>query len=337
MTICICGAGSLGHVIAGWTAAYQVGDVNVLSSKPSLWGDTIVVHTPEGQQLRGRISCVGEDPRIVEGADVVLLCYPGFMIEGALRSIAPYLSPKAYVGGVFCSTGFFFEAKSILPKEQPLWGFQRVPFIARVQEYGKSANLLGYKPELNVAVENVPESDKQQFAEFLSRWFRCPVHLLCNYYEASLSNSNPLLHPARLYSLFAGAHEGEAYPQQVRFYEEWSDEASQLLIEMDREFFRLLDELPVRKGFLPTILDYYESTDAASLTRKISSIAAFKGIMAPMVRREDGMWVPDYASRYFTEDFPYGLRYIRDLAVRKGVQVPRIEEVFRWGMSKISR
>ena len=77
---------------------------------------------------------------------------------------------------------------------------------------------------------------------------------------------------------------------------------------MDREFQQLLQVLPVREGSIPTILDYYESSDAASLTRKLRSIQAFKGILAPMKAVEGG-FVPDFSSRYFTEDFPYGLHH----------------------------
>jgi hypothetical protein len=120
------------------------------------------------------------------------------------------------------------------------------------------------------------------------------------------------------------------------FYEDWTVEASRLLIQMDEEFFRLLKVLPVREDFLPTILDYYESHDAESLTEKISSIQGFKGIVSPMTHTDEG-WVPDYTSRYFTEDFPHGLKYIWELAHEHGVYVPFIDKVYQWGISKLSR
>ena len=49
-------------------------------------------------------------------------------------------------------------------------------------------------------------------------------------------------------------HEGMVYPEHTLFYEQWTEEASQLLIDMDREFFQLLSVLPVRKGSIPTIM-----------------------------------------------------------------------------------
>lgn len=332
MKVCICGGGSLGHVIAGWSAAKVKAQVNVYTSRPGEWASDIVVDTPEGDKLTGHIFKVSDDPReVVSPADVVLFCYPGYLIESTLKRLKPFFRKDAFIGSVFSSTGFFFDAREILAPDQPLWGFQRVPFIARVGEYGHSAHLLGYKSELKVAVENVPIGEKQAFAEFLSEWFERKVTLLDNYFEASLSNSNPLLHPAVLYDMFAG---DKVFDRKIYLYKEWSESAAELLIKMDEEFFRLLEVLPVRRGFLPTILDYYESKDAASLAAKLRSIPAFQNLEAPMKQGPTG-WVPDYSSRYFKEDFPYGLKLICTLAHEKGVHVPTLDRVLEWGMSRI--
>ena len=332
MKVCICGGGSLGHVIAGWSAAKVKAQVSVYTSRPGEWVSDIVVDTPEGDKLTGHIFKVSDDPReVVSPADVVLFCYPGYLIESTLKRLKPFFRKDAFIGSVFSSTGFFFDARKVLAPDQPLWGFQRVPFIARVGEYGHSAHLLGYKSELKVAVENVPIGKKQAFAEFLSEWFERKVTLLDNYFEASLSNSNPLLHPAVLYDMFAG---DKVYDRKIYLYREWSESAAELLIKMDEEFFRLLEVLPVRRGFLPTILDYYESKDAASLAAKLRSIPAFQNLEAPMKQGPTG-WVPDYSSRYFSEDFPYGLKLICTLAHEKGVPVPTLDRVLEWGMSRI--
>ena len=134
--------------------------------------------------------------------------------------------------------------------------------------------------------------------------------------------------------MFGGENEGRAYPRMIKFYEEWTVEAADMLIRMDEEFFRLLATLPVSEGYLPTILNYYESHDAASLARKLSSIEGFKGITSPMKQTAEG-WVPDFESRYYTEDFPYGLKYIWQLAKEQGIATPNIDKVYSWGLEKI--
>ena len=333
--ICLCGGGSLGHVIAGWLSSKGKAEVSILTGSPDRWNKEINVFLPESEVLTGHLTSVSGNPEeVISDADVVRFCYPGFMIASELEGIKPYLKQDAYVGSVFSSTGFFFEALRILSPSQPLWGFQRVPFICRVQEYGSSARLLGYKPCYHIAVENVPDEQKRKFADMISEWFERPVHLLKNYYEASLTNSNPLLHTSRLYTMFGRENEGRVYPRMINFYEDWTVEAADVLIKMDREFFELLKVLPVTEGYLPPILEYYESHDAQSLADKLSSIAGFKGITSPMIQTEEG-WIPDFKSRYFTEDFPYGLKYIWQLARDHNIPTPVIDEVYQWGISKL--
>ena len=336
-TITICGGGSLGHVIAGWLSARNHAQVNILTNRPEQWNNEIMVDTPDGMMLQGRITAIGSEPEVlIPQADVVLMCLPGFLIRRELEKIKPYLAEKAFVGSVFSSTGFFFEALNLLGAQQPLWGFQRVPFISRVGEYGKTAHLLGYKTAHNIAVENVSDQEKKEFSAMVEEWFEAPVNLLTNYYEASLTNSNPLLHTSRLYTMFGCENEARVYPRMLLFYEEWTEAAAELYIKMDREFFELLKVLPVAEGFLPTALDYYESHDAESLAKKLSSIQGFKGITSPMKEIEGG-WVADFESRYFTEDFPYGLKYIWQLAHENGIACPHIDKVYSWGMDKIKQ
>ena len=325
----------MGHVIAGYLSATKDVMVNVLTQRPERWSSEIVVDTPDGRELRGKLNIVSSEPKVaLSGVDIVLLCLPGFAIKDELVKIQPYVNKDTYVGSVFSSTGFFFEAMKILGDDVPLWGFQRVPFIARTNVYGHSAHLLGYKSAHNIAVERC--DDKESFRAVVESLFDAPVTLLSNYYEASLTNSNPLLHTSRLYTMFGDKNEGRVFSRMILFYEEWTVEAAQLLIDMDEEFFSILKYLPVNEGYLPRILDYYESHDAESLARKLSSIQGFKGITSPMVETEAG-WVPDFASRYFTEDFPYGLRYIWELAHKLNVDVPAIDKVYNWGISKLNR
>ena len=334
MKICICGGGNLGHVVAGFVAAQKKYDVCILTQHPEQWSQQLTIEAPEGTTFSGHLYGIFKDARqAVSEADIILLCLPGYAIRNTLLQIKDYLRPDAAVGSVVSSTGFFFEALNNLPASQPLFGFQRVPFISRIIEYGHRARLMGYKDSLNMAVEHA--KDPEQLRDVLADMLQTPIQLLCSYYEASLSNSNPLLHPSRLYSLWKDWHEGDIASRVPLFYEEWTDEAAQLYIDMDCELQALLEQLPVRKGSIATVLDYYESTDAPSLARKLRSIEAFKGIKAPM-KAVKGGFVPDFQSRYFTEDFPYGLAIVHRLCHEKGISSPTIDKIYAWGMKWVN-
>lgn len=291
----------------------------------------MTVEAPKGVTYKGQLwGVLGDAQQAISEADIVLLCLPGYAIRNTLLQIRPFLKPDAAVGSVVSSTGFFFQAFELLPEEQPLFGFQRVPFISRIVEYGHSARLMGFKNSLNMAVEHSKKAERLRI--LLANMLQTPISLLASHYEASLSNSNPLLHPSRLYSLWKDWKEGMTYNRVPMFYEEWTDEASLLYIEMDSELQALLKHLPVSPGSIPSALEYYESTDASSLSCKLRSIEAFKGIASPM-KQVAGGFVPDLQSRYFTEDFPYGLAVIHRLAHDKGVPSPTIDKILDWGKS----
>lgn len=331
MKITICGGGSLGHVCIGVLSCQKGVEVSVLTSKPERWENNVRVMDLSGKAYEGIIRKITDRAAdVIPHSDIVFFCLPGYAIENELKKIKPYLSCKTIVGTVVSSTGFFFFAHRILGVDAKLFGFQRVPFIARTVEYGKSASLLGYKTSLNVALENVPEPEI--FRLHLEKLFLTPTHLLSSYFEAALTNSNPILHTGRLYSMWKDWN-GETFDHNILFYKEWTVEASQILMDMDAEFMNLLNTLPVRKGVIPSLLDYYESRDAISLCEKIRSIPAFQNITSPMVKVEDG-WIPDFKSRYFREDFPYGLFFIKRLCDEKGIVAPMINKVYSWGMSK---
>lgn len=329
MKICICGGGALGHICAAVLSSPD-NSVCILTGHPERWSRNICVTDADGKALHGMPDRVTGNPsEVIPEADMVILCLPGFLIGQELEAIKPYLNKKTIIGSIVSSTGFFFFAHEILPADSKLFGFQRVPYIARVCEYGKRANLLGYKKRLHIAAENI--ADKEAFRNLIETSFGTPTELLDNFYEASLTNSNPILHTGRLYSMWHD-WDGTPYPACTLFYKEWNDKASETLIEMDMEFHDLLGHLPVRKNAIPTLLEYYESSDSHSLTEKLKSIEAFKTIPAPM-KETGGGWIPDFSSRYFTEDFPFGLRFIKELAQKHHIATPVIDEVYDWGMA----
>ena len=98
----------------------------------------------------------------------------------------------------------------------------------------------------------------------------------------------------------------------------------------------MLRALPIRQEEIPSLLSYYESTDEVSLTRKIRSIVAFKGIKMCMTPQEQG-YVVDYSNRYFTEDIPYGLLIIKSLGALLGQPTPMIDQVIRWTQRRMGR
>lgn len=337
MEVCVCGGGNLAHALGGYLAAQRDLSVRLLTRHPEMWcvGDApLIVEDPNGKIYQGRFSVITSDARTaVEGVDIVFICLPGFAIADELKAISPYISADVYVGSVVSSTGFFLMAHQLLPYDTRLFGFQRVPFIARIQDYGSLVMLLGYKSSLSVATENI--ADYSVLTSLLSGMFAVPIHWLSDYMKVTLTNSNPILHPSRLYSIFG---KGQKYfDHQILFYEEWDIRSSEILIECDDEFQRVIHSLSFSENDVPSILSYYDSTDAISLTAKIRSIKAFKGLLVPMSGTPDNMFVPDIDNRYFKEDIPYGLLLVKAFAAKSGIATPMIDNVIEWAQKTMDK
>lgn len=330
MRICICGGGGLGHTCAGVLSNRYNVTVDLLTNRPEKWNHEFVVNIPDGQPLIGKLDIITDKPEVViPQADIVFLCLPAFRVEDEIIRLKPYLREETIVGAVFGCTGFFLFAHKNLPSYTKLFALQRVPYVSRVVEYGKEANLLGYRDKLILAVENV--QDREQFRTCVEVLFGESVELAESFYEVTLSNSNPILHTGRLYTMWKD-WDGKPFDHCSLFYNEWTVETSEIEIEMDKEFFALLKALNVSTNHIESLLEHYESSNAEGMTAKLRSIESLSTILSPMKQVEGG-WVPDFESRYFIEDFPFGLRTIYDLALANGIACPFIQKVYQWGMS----
>lgn len=330
MRICICGGGGLGHTCAGVLSNRQNVTVDLLTNRPEKWDHEYVINIPDGQSLIGKLDTVTDKPKeVISQADIVFLCLPAFRVENEIIKIKPFLREGTIVGAVFGCTGFFLFAHQHLPSYTKLFALQRVPYVSRVVEYGKEANLLGYRDKLIMAVENV--DDREALRKQVESLFGEKTELADSFYEVTLSNSNPILHTGRLYTMWKD-WDGAPFDKFSLFYHEWTNEASELEIEMDKEFFSLLKKLNVSTRHIATLLEHYESTTAEQMTAKLRSIESLSTILSPM-KQVNGGWVPDFESRYFTEDFPFGLKNIYELAKDNYINCPNIEKVFNWGIS----
>ena len=332
MRIVICGGGGLGHTCAGVLSNQDGITVDMLTNHPEKWNHNFKINTPDKGTLLGKLDRISSKPEeLIPDADMVLFCLPAFLVEETIIKIKQFLKTDTIVGAVFGCTGFFLFAHNHLPTTAKLFALQRVPYVSRVVEYGKEANLLGYRDKLIMAVENVDE--RESFRQLVESGLGEPVELCDSFYEVTLSNSNPILHTGRLYTMWKD-WDGKPYDRCSLFYKEWTLEASQLEVEMDKEFFALLKKLNVSTKHIASLLEHYESTDAQGMTKKLQSIVSLSSILSPMKEVEGG-WTPDFKSRYFTEDFPFGLRTIYKLAKENSVECPNIEMVFDWGCKMI--
>ncbi len=328
MKITVVGGGNIGTMMAA-EAACKGHEVTVYTSTPERWQKEISVYNAEDKLLlTGTLSRVTDSMEMaVKDADYIWVVMPAQLFTGLASKMLPYVHKGQKIGFVPGSGGAEFAFREIAAKGCTLFGLQRVHSIARLKEYGKATYQLGRKSSLQIGA--IPASETAGICKMMENIFDMQCDGLNNYLSVTLTPSNPILHTARLYSMFQDYKQGDVYPRNFLFYEEWMDYSSEVLIACDRELQELCKAIPLELGSVMSLRDYYESRTANAMTKKIRGIKAFKGLTSPMKEAEGG-WVPDWHSRYFTADFAFGLKIIKDIAEMFGVATPNIDMIWKW-------
>lgn len=236
MVVTVIGSGNIAHALIACMNIDKNDTVNVLTSQSNCEWNNIRAYC--GDKIKeGQIDNVTSDPKkVIPQSNIILLTVPAFARRGILKKINPFIVDNTLIGSFPGVGGFDDEIKVLISnKNINFFSSQRVPYIARVKEIGKTVQV-DFKNEIYIAVKKEKEKVKMQLEYLLGM----DVILLDNFLEVSLSNSNPILHSARLYRLLL---ENETFDKLIYFYREWDDESSKVLLEMDREFMQIVDIL----------------------------------------------------------------------------------------------
>ncbi len=333
MKVCIVGGGHIGTTMMCFIKqAHPEYIVSMYTRRPDMFSDSIICNDWEKRLIYEVFpNVISNDASVAASdADVVFIALPHFAVEKAFEDISPFVSDSAFIGVIPGGGGCEFFFNKYFKKEQTLFGFQRVPFTAKLQEYGKETNLKSWKPFS--VVGTLPSNKIDDACERINACgFK--TKKATNYLEIALTPTNPILHTSRTNELFGNYDRDHIYPEKSKFYVGWSDKASTTLLAMDSELHGLLDLITERTGLetkaIRPLSEHYESPTIQSLTKKINSIATFQSVYAPM-KEVAGGYKADISSRMFTEDFPWGLAVIRSYFELFEVPAPAMDSVLSW-------
>lgn len=327
LNVTLCGGGNLIHAQAAYLARKGL-RVHIYTRCPERWALKLEARYFDGDSREVLIASVSSDPKVITQSDVVIISLPRYAIAAVTNQIYPYLKDETllvYAPGMpellNMETDLRWQSKKIC-------ALYKVPFICRTEQYGHKVSVLGSRDINRVWYS---KDELKIYTPLLESLFDTPLIQLSSAYPFLLTNSNPLLHPSRLSVMFHNYRQGVYYPRNFLFYEEWSQESSELYIRADLELLeicRKCEGMCIGKDIVP-VTEYYESPTAEALTRKINSIPAFKGILSPMKQVEQG-WIPDFESRYFTEDISWGTSPICQYAKSVRVETPTLDYFVRW-------
>lgn len=328
MKLTILGGGNIGMCALAEASRRPDVDATLVTSHSDRFGDKIYLNDVEkGIFLKsGEIKLSCDLAESVRGADVVFCTYPAFMRENVLKTLTSEMAPGSLLGFFPGYGGAEYHCGDLLNKGVGLFALQKVPYVARTEKPFEVAGLWSRKSELRFAV--LPASRSSEVQYILEDIFEIKSISLPNYLSATLLPGNPLLHTAGSCSMLRN-YDGAPFDEQIYYYRSWDDDCSRLICRMSDELMSICDKIPMDLSGVDSIQDYYESPTPEALTKKFHSIPSFWDLTLPMKKLEAG-FIPDFSSRFFTEDIPFGVCLIKGLAQIVGVETPALDEVLEW-------
>jgi hypothetical protein len=343
MQVTVCGGGNAAHALVGLLAAQGGHLVNVYLSFES-----------EAQRWHA-ISC---DPsQVLPGSRLVILALPAFAHQAVLQQIAPYLDDGVWLGAIPARGAFDLCAWDALGEKcfsLTLFGLQSLPWACRIMEYGRSVKILGTKARLDLAAW--PAAQAAPLAQSLSELLGIRLDPAAGFLSLTLAGTGQLIHPGILYGRFQD-WDGSPLAEAPLFYqgvdartakvlEQMSAEVQQLRRALQRRFPSL--DLSAVRPLAEWLQRSYpdDILDSSSLQAMFNSNRSYAGLRVPVrpqsIQKRTGEplspgLLPDFQSRYLSEDVPFGLVPTRGITELAGVATPAIDRVIQWAQARLGQ
>ncbi len=329
MKICIVGGGNLGTAMAVDFAAKNH-SVNVLTSRPQDWQRKIFASVSNygepAQEFNADLNLVtSEAAEAFDSVDYVFVTLPSHVQAAFADRVAPFVDDKTKLVMIPGFGGAEFLLQPLLKRGAELFGFKRVPYIARLKQYGKS---VWFERKSSISLAAFRGKEVAAVVRDMEKLFVVPCAASGNYLSITLTPSNPVLHTSRLYAMFGQSD--SAFEHNEPFYAAWNDEASDTLFKLDDEVQAICRALPeFDLSDVVSLKVHYESDTVPALTKKLRGIPSLSKILSPMKQTADG-WRPDFDNRYFKCDFEFGLDLLLQFAETLKLNSPTMNAVMNW-------
>ena len=244
MKVTIIGGGNLGTLL-GAVFANRGNEVIIHSSKPEKFSNELEVYENKDTLIcKGTIKKATSDWReAIEGAELIWVTVPPQLFIETAKLMLPYVKKGQLVGIIPGAGAAEFAFKPLIDKGIKFFGLARVPTIARLKEYGKASYMLGPAPELLIG--SIPAAEADDICKFIQPLFHIKCRPVANYLAVAFTPSNPVLHTSRLYAMFKDYIPGNHYPENELFYERWTIDGAEVLLNASDE------RLPARLQLSP--------------------------------------------------------------------------------------
>ena len=223
-----------------------------------------------------------------------------------------------------------------------IFATETLPWAVRISEYGKSVDILGTKYAVDLAVTpwNVARKTSSVLQRLLAHKYP-NLTLIPSLLTITLSNMNQVLHPCITWGRYRDWDFITPFNEPPLFYGGVDEETGVMLWKVSDEILELkgilefkykLDLTGLRHIKNWMLRSYSEDiADTSSFHRMINTNKGYQGLVHPMIKTDEGKYIPNFGYRYMTEDIPVGLVVTRGIAELCGVETPSMDKVIKFG------
>ena len=350
--ITVCGGGNGAHALVGTLLLRdQTTHIRLylpLEDERRCFAEAISSHSKFEVRLAGEVHSVVSnrihvtgDPKQATRSSTIIMVVPAFAHGAILSQLAPYLTKENTITALPARSGLEYQARDILGNADRnccvLVGFQTLPWACRIKEFGHSVIIHGAKKRVGAAC--LPKKEIKEKAKVLSALLGIDITSYQSMLELSLANTGQLIHPGIMYGVF-GDRLGEIFPSENEvplFYASVDETAAKVLSQMSDEVIAIKEAVEERlPDFkMPGVVHLSqwlnqaygeEIVDTSSLARQFQTNQGYQTFKVPVKKVNAGYQI-DVATRYLTEDVPFGLLVTKGIALVVGVETPMIDEV----------
>ena len=328
MKVAVLGCGNGAHAIAG--------DMALRGHEVSIWENPSfasnldhIIKNNKSIELKGevngiaRLSAVSSNPEdVICGADIIYCVMPSFGQESAFDYISPFVEAGQKIlimPGNFGSVSLYMKLKERGIADKVLIAeSDTIPYATRLQE-DKSSLVFGVKESMWISA--IPGKRTSELIEGLKNVFPIGLNLLPDVISVALANTNMILHcPTMIMN--AGRIENG---QRFRFYNDgMTGSVCKVMEMMDSE------RLAVGKAWgYDLISEYDDAISNYNLDRSKYSSLHDIFVDHPVYGNHGADSPASMTFRYLSEDVPYLLVPLSDMAMLANIPVPTIDSVIQ--------
>ena len=209
MKVCVVGAGNMGLAMASVLAMDEKYEPVLYTGKQIDTEALILDDVENGVKYQDfAFDVEGDIAKALDGAEYVFVTWPAFLRRRFAEQATPHLGKGAKVGFVPGYGGAEYMCKEMIENGVVVFGFQRVPYVARKTD--TEATIQSRKNELFLA--SIPKDALPQICKDVEEMFHIPTVALKEYLAVFMISSRISRTELRMKGIRCSMSSGEMRP-----------------------------------------------------------------------------------------------------------------------------